>query len=74
MDGPTATRIDFAIARNGKLDSSVPVPQESAATHKHRSRGLRKVFRLETTPILYFLRVTEILNEPMFRLEKMPSE
>ena len=44
MDGPTAIRVDSALARNGKLNSSAPVQQKAAATEKHRYRDLRKVF------------------------------
>ena len=62
MDGPTATHVDSAIARNGKLNSSAPVQQKCAATDKRRSRDLRKVFRLERGPILCFLSLTRGFN------------
>jgi hypothetical protein len=62
MDGPAATHVDIAIARNGKLNSSAPVQQKCAATDKRRSGDLRKVFRLEMGPTPCFLSLTREFN------------
>jgi hypothetical protein len=53
--GPAASRVGFADARNGKLKTNAQAPQKSAAMVKHRNGRLRKLFRLEHTPIFYFL-------------------
>ncbi len=44
MDGPTATRVDIAVARNGNLDLSSPAPQKCAATEKIAPGTLAKCF------------------------------
>lgn len=50
--------------------SQTQAPQNSKPRAIIDTRPNRFLFRLELHPTLYFVRVSEILNEPLFRLDK----
>jgi hypothetical protein len=58
---------DFGLRR--KTNGVCKASQDRAAPRR-RKRHHRFLFRLEQIPILYFVRLTEILNDPLFRLTK----
>jgi hypothetical protein len=50
MDGPTAARVDIALARNRNLDLSARISQKWAATDKHRFGGASKSVSVRKRP------------------------